>query len=578
MKTKSRGWGRSVLALVVATPATWGLGQGFIGDAWAAAPSAAAANKPGPASLPTATAARAATPPQGLPQAARKAASPSPDATPKTGGEKPVATAPAVLATKPPQRVAPPPSVTEQDLAALRGEIAALRADLARIEGNAPAAEDDPERARIQGELAAEKKKLDSIQTAIKGGLDPAAVADSVKAAETRITELEAALAKLNEPRPASEPRSLQELAAKTQRLEQELAQLHVSGTPPTAAEGGAVPAAVPAPPSAGTQSPAPTAVAAVQPVPTSPIGELLPLELTAFGDFYYRFTHPGADDFGIGTVEIDAALRLTPYVLVSTAIAYSPDGDVFGLPAFVIDCGLFGKGEEFVRQSELISKSGVSFGRFDVPFGIAYLEYPSVANRLISTPQAVLATHGAWNDLGAQAYVLAENWSLLAYVVNGPDQPLDADTTAPALTAVGGRLSARMEGVFEVGGSAAFVDSVKPAMYLGGDVSTTLGPLDVRGEYLLKHTDVPDIVDNTHGIYARAVVNLQPAFVLARFDSVVVGGEVSDRRLSFGGAFEVFPEGEVRAVYEHSLDEDIRMLTIQIVGGSTFQPTGLRR
>src|SRR6185369_10537921 len=95
----------------------------------------------------------------------------------------------------------------------------------------------------------------------------------------------------------------------------------------------------------------------------------LLPLEFTAFGDFYYRFERPGTDDFHVGAVELDASLKLTLYVNVSTAIVFDGAADDFGLGAFVIDCGVAGDGDGYVFQSKHVAKSGVSFGRFDVPF-----------------------------------------------------------------------------------------------------------------------------------------------------------------------------------------------------------------
>jgi hypothetical protein len=40
----------------------------------------------------------------------------------------------------------------------------------------------------------------------------------------------------------------------------------------------------------------------------------------------------------------------------------------------------------------------------------------------------------------------------------------------------------------------------------------------------------------------------------------------------------EVFPEAEVRLVHGRGLKDDSRVSYLQIVGGSSWQPTGLRR
>jgi hypothetical protein len=306
----------------------------------------------------------------------------------------------------------------------------------------------------------------------------------------------------------------------------------------------------------------------------------LLPLEFSAFGDFYYQFARPGPDDFHVGSAEVDAALELTPFVTVSNAIAFSGDEDEFALPAFVIDCGLAGEGERYPFQSKLLTKSGVTFGRFNVPFGISYLEYPSVENPFVSPPRAVLATHAAWNDIGVQGYAVGRYFTALGYVVNGPDHPVSPTARAPSRTAAGGRLSGKLDERFEGGGSAAWVVAREGVVtfFAGADLSATWGPLDVRGEYLLRHERVEGLPELTHGAYGRAVLTLGPAFLMGRYDTVLFDDETAERLFAAGFGLELFPRGEVRTVVEQSLDTSLRTVTLQIVGGSSFQPTGLRR
>jgi hypothetical protein len=306
----------------------------------------------------------------------------------------------------------------------------------------------------------------------------------------------------------------------------------------------------------------------------------LLPVELSAFADVYYQFTRPAADDFHVGSAELDASLALTSFVNASTAVLYTGDGDRFGVGAFVIDCGIAGDTAGFPFKTKLLRKSGVALGRFDVPFGVAYLEYPSVENRLVSLPQAVLATHGAWNDTGAQFYAVSEHWTAIGYVVNGRRHPLSPGESAPARSALGGRASAKLDDVFELGASTAWhFDAGGPVMFFGGaDFSGSLGPLDLRGEYLLKHVKVAGLPELTHGAYLRSLLRLDPAFLMARYDSVLEGSRVLDRRIAAGGGAQIFSQGELRAVYEQSLDSELRSVTLQLVVGSSFQPTGLRR
>ena len=462
---------------------------------------------------------------------------------------------------------APDATANKDEVTALRAEVKALREDLNHAVGT-PVAAANPQQQQLEGELGDEQKKLAAIQAAVDGGLERAAVADSITSAEARIAELQRRLAKRTDV-DAPPQRSLYEVSVEVERLN--AASTHaVAETAPQAAN--VVAASTPPKPLLDEKPPAGGDM-------MEKMG-LLPLEFTAFGDFYYRLERPSTDDFHVGAVELDASLKLTPYVNVSTAIVFDGAEDAFGLGAFVIDCGVAGDGDGYVLKSKRISKSGVSFGRFDVPFGMAYLQYPSVENRLVTLPQAVQLTHGGWNDVGAQGYAVGKHWTAVGYVVNGPEHPVSADATEPSRTAAGARLSAKIDELIEVGGSGALdFAAAGPVMaFAGGDVQSTLGPLDIRGEYLLKHVKAPGVPELTHGVYGQALLKLDPAFLMARYDTVLQGQKTFDRRLAGGAGVEIFPQGEVRAVYEQSLDSDIRMVTLQLVGGSSFQPTGLRR
>jgi hypothetical protein len=468
------------------------------------------------------------------------------------------------------------------EVESLRAEVAALRAELAQVVGapqkEAAAPVPDPnqaERERLSAELSEEKTRLQAILKAVDGGLDRAAVADSIARAEARIKELEAAIEKLAPPPqppapPETKPPSLHETNVALRRVEAKLAAQEAAPAPAAnaAASTSLAPGPTPPAPSAGKPADAdePKALA------------LLPLEFTAFGDFYYQFSRPDADGFYIGAIELDASLKLSDWVNVATAIAFNGADDEFALGAFVIDCGILGQGEGYPLHSKVLEKSGVSFGKFDVPFGAAYLEYPAVSNRLVTQPQAVLATHGGWNDIGAQAYALAEHWTGTAYLVNGPDYPTKSGEDAPARSAAGGRLSAKALGA-ELGGSGAWVfgSSGAAELFAGADLGAVVGPLDLRAEYLLRRVDVEG-PDDTHGVYGRAILKLEPAFLVGRYETVIQSSTPLDRRFTVGGGVEVFPQGEVRAVYEQSFESDARMVLLQLVGGSTFQPTGLRR
>jgi Phosphate-selective porin O and P len=191
-------------------------------------------------------------------------------AVPATKAAEPAAKAAAPVAPKPhPKAAAAPPKaalavaqpVTEavtskEEVAALRSEakgmredLKALRADLNHAIG-APAVTANQERAEHEVELAEARKKRAAIQAAVDGGLDRAAVADSITSTEARIAQLEAALAKQVD---APTGRSLAEISADVKRLDAAVAK----------------------------REPAAAAGAAPTPTPTKPPPDTAPSELT---------------------------------------------------------------------------------------------------------------------------------------------------------------------------------------------------------------------------------------------------------------------------------------------------------
>lgn len=346
-----------------------------------------------------------------------------------------------------------------------------------------------------------------------------------------------------------------------------------------------AAPAAPPTTESTPEQTPAPASDKAPQAAPTKAEKEssplLLPIELTGFGDIYYGHESEEHDDFHIGSLEVDVALELVPFVTAFAGIAYDPEAQVMTLASFTVDSGLWGAADHNLLKSDWIDSSGLILGKFDVPFGIAYLQYGSPDNRLVTLPEPVAVTHDGWNDLGAQFYVSAPLVNVIGYWVNGTGLP-EVESGA-AHSAVGGRLGLKPLGrsdcgcTLELGGSGARTigETATLVTLAGADVSAAVGGLDVRNELI--HMRYDDGARMT-GAYSQGVYTIDPVFFGARYAVSRVDGDISERTATGSAGLEVFPQGEVRVAYERGLEQHSQAFFVQIVGGTGWKPTGFRR
>lgn len=306
-----------------------------------------------------------------------------------------------------------------------------------------------------------------------------------------------------------------------------------------------------------------------------SGLDALLPLELTAFGDIRYRIVKSEPDDFQIGSVELDASLQLSPHVMVSAALAYKPDADSFGLGAFTVDGSLFGPEPRHLLHSDWITDSGVVFGKFDVPFGIAYLHYASLDNPFVELPSLVNSTHGAWNDLGMQAYAIASKFDLTWYLVNGAVLDPDSSVEHAPIFATGARLGVKPLPELACGVSVAEVPAKAYTGLFGADLSATSGPFEVQNEFIWREFAHGPVV---HGLYTTVLARHQDFFGGARWEGVLSDGRAIERGLGLTLGATVFERAEVRVAHVHSMLNEGHTTFLQLAGGSIWQPTGLRR
>jgi hypothetical protein len=305
-----------------------------------------------------------------------------------------------------------------------------------------------------------------------------------------------------------------------------------------------------------------------------SPVFDLLPLELTAFGDIRYRRSN-GEHGFAIGSFELDSALELSKEVLVSAAIAYDPEADVTRLAAFTVDGALLGSDSNNLFRSDAVVTAGLVFGKFDVPFGIAYLEYAATDGRFLFSPSIVRATHDGWNDLGAQAYAIGETYNAVVYLVNGSSLA-GAEPVADLRPsyAAGGRLGLKPFPSLEFGGSVAeHLGSARRRLF-GADLAFASGPFEIKNEYIADQSDGSSAI---HGFYSQGLCHYGPLFGGVRYDAVLQELAL-ERSATLTLGAEVFKDAEIRVVQARGFGHSDHSIFVQLVGGSAWQPTGVRR
>jgi hypothetical protein len=108
-----------------------------------------------------------------------------------------------------------------------------------------------------------------------------------------------------------------------------------------------------------------------------------------------------------------------------------------------------------------------------------------------------------------------------------------------------------------------------------GADLSVTAGPLVVKNEYIRR---TPARAPAVHGAYTEARCKLGWFFAGLRYETTAEGAVVTDNAAAASLGAEVFPHAEIRVAHLRSFESDSETTFIQLVGGSIWQPTGLRR
>jgi hypothetical protein len=258
-------------------------------------------------------------------------------------------------------------------------------------------------------------------------------------------------------------------------------------------------------------------------------------LEISGFLDGVYTANpRDGKENqAALNQIELDLARSLNDRTAVSLSICY---GEQFFLGAAAISYAPIKSDESSEAPVRFLSGWTASAGRFDIPFGLDYQVYTSIARETITMPAAVAGTHGGWNDVGLLNSLTTSIGSLDVYAVKGfesrvwnSEQPLpqvvaDDDegwfVSTPSVSG-GARLNFAVIPGVEFGGSAArgWQDG-RPAHSLGGiHAQFTSSVLSVKAEgiYLRKGESIKP--QHVRGFYAETKETLGKVYLIQRFD-----------------------------------------------------------
>jgi hypothetical protein len=319
---------------------------------------------------------------------------------------------------------------------------------------------------------------------------------------------------------------------------------------------------------------------------PTASLLEESKLKVSGFMDGVYAINPRNSreDNAHLNQVEIDLARDFGERATVAVSVWYDQS---FTVGAATISYALRKPPEENAPPaSSFVSGWTATAGQFDVPFGLDYFVYTSIARPTVTMPFSVKETHGPWNDLGLLNTITTSVGTWDAYVVRGFESKLwlgegmvtsDAaedsaswGTSLPSATA-GTRLSFTHIPGLEYGGSFArgFASTGRSALTLGG-LHATAGwkSLSAKAEaiYCRKgETLRPELL---RGGYLETMQRLGRVYFIQRFDYLQPQFTPLSHYYSAGGGVDVGSGIMCRAEYRWSARTDARDIFLQIAAG----------
>lgn len=258
-----------------------------------------------------------------------------------------------------------------------------------------------------------------------------------------------------------------------------------------------------------------------------------------------------------LGQAELDVDAEIAPRVGLCLAPSWDPVTEAFGVGTAALNLQFSPGDLVAVCRDRGPGWTGLLVGRFDVPFGIDWMLYPSLDRPLVTMPLPVAATHGGWNADGVLLYGAAGAWNALVHSTTGFDHSRVLDSGGEGIWtgrhALGGRLGWVPAAGIALGASAAAIQAVEDrhSQFLaGGDLFVRRGPASLRGEFLRLRTRA-DEVHLDHGWYLAGQWDLGGPYAIVRWDAWQPEHQAHERRVSWGAGVPLHGAVMVRAEYE---------------------------
>jgi len=306
--------------------------------------------------------------------------------------------------------------------------------------------------------------------------------------------------------------------------------------------------------------------------------------ELTGFFDVYnsYEFQEKDYTGFQINQFEIDISYSYKKCLSLGTALAYHADTEQFELAMAYLHYNIFNEGTMHPRREEESDHSGIIIGKFDLPFGLDYLNFASPDRPVFSAPLVLEKTIGGRNDIGVNYHLVSENYRMNFCVVNGFNDGV----------ALGTGIKTNVLDFLQLGASytSDFKSADEQANWAGGvDLMAELGPVELKSEYIWTNGLIDGEQDESgaeglnEGLYVQTLTQLKsitnlPLFMTLRYgfwnasyDYDDNGTNDKQNRITVGLGYQMAAGCSIRGeILSDQLNSDDRNLkaTVQLVTG----------